>query len=205
MSLFCLLWLPLVYLLWRAVSPAGSDSGGVWALLLGSIVALVQFFLGSLISPGGFGFSRWLAIFVEIISVPAVLPFIVCVLFRLLRVFSGLTDLTQFALLWLIPGAAIRAISWSALKTPSLLVLAPVLWSAIAVGIPGLLRIILNGRPRIIIPMALVILALPFLAATAHWAFFSQRQILGILMLTLSCLPMLVSLVISYYTAYKSE
>ncbi|MDR0731669.1 MAG: hypothetical protein LBF63_08370, partial [Treponema sp.] len=62
MSLFCLLWLPLFYLFWRSVSPAGeSGYGGVWALLLGSVAAIFQFFYGAFIQAGGFGLSRWLS------------------------------------------------------------------------------------------------------------------------------------------------
>jgi hypothetical protein len=74
MIVFCLLWLPLFCLFWRGVSPEMSGKGGVTALLLGSITALVQFSLGSLVNPGGFGFSRWLGGLVDIVVAPAVLP-----------------------------------------------------------------------------------------------------------------------------------
>jgi hypothetical protein len=78
MSLFCLLWTPLLYLFWRSISPTGeSGAGGVWALLLGSFFALFQFFFGALVGPGGFGFSRWLSGCIDVITLPALLPLLV--------------------------------------------------------------------------------------------------------------------------------
>jgi hypothetical protein len=188
MSLFSLLWLPLFYLFWVSVSPAGS--GTVWALLLGSIGAALQFFLGSPIEPRGFGFSRWAAILVDIAVLPAVLPFVVCVLFTLLRIIPASPDPTGFALLWLIPGALIRGISRNA-SQGSLSVLVPLIWSAIAVGIPLFTGMITERRFGflLIIPI-LLIPALPLLGATAYWAFFSQRQLAGILLLSALCIPM---------------
>jgi hypothetical protein len=190
MSLFCFLWTPLVYLFWTSVSAEDSNAGGVLALLLGSIVALIQFFLGSFINAGGFGFSRWVSACIDVVSLPAVLPFILGGILMALRLFSGPDDLTNFALLWLIPGAAIRSVSWSAVKDPSLLVLVPVLWTAIAVGIPFLLRIAQNGFGYIVILPIIGIATLPFLAATAYWAFFSQKTMPGIGFLCVTLIPM---------------
>jgi hypothetical protein len=199
MSLFCFLWTPLVYLFWTSISSEDSSAGGVLALLLGSIVALIQFFLGSFINAGGFGFSRWVSACVDIVSLPAVLPFILGGLLMALRLFSGPDDLTNFALLWLIPGAAIRSVSWSAAKDPSLLVLVPVLWTAIAVGIPFLLRIAQNGFGYIVILPIIGIAALPFLAATAYWAFFSQKVIPGMGFLCVTLIPMGLSVGMSFF------
>jgi len=124
MSLFCLLWVPLFCLFRRSIS--GEETpGGVWALLLGSITAIFQFSLGYLVYPGGFGFSRWLYGFVDIVSLPALVPLLVYALFCLFRVFSGSADFANFALLWLIPVAALRAISWSPYGDPLLLVMVP--------------------------------------------------------------------------------
>jgi hypothetical protein len=206
MSLFCLLWLPLFYLFWVSVSPGNSGSGAVLALLLGSITAVLQLFWGSLIEPRGFGFSRWAAILVDIVAFPAVLPLIICIPFTALRVLSGRPDWTNFALLWLIPGAVIRAVSWSALQNPSLLILTPLLWTAIAVGIPFLAGIIMEERlVPLIVCLALAILGLPLLAATGYWAFFSQKQLTGALLLSLTALPLGIDLIRSYYRACKNR
>ncbi|MDR1900445.1 MAG: hypothetical protein LBQ55_10585 [Treponema sp.] len=179
MSLFCFLWMPLFYLFWRSVNPGETSSGGVWALLLGSVTGIFQFLLGSFVNPGGFGFSRWLSGFVDIVSLPVLIPLMVYFLFVFFKVFSGAADFSGFALLWTIPVAAIRAVSWSSVNDPILLVLVPLLWTSIAVGIPFFVHIIINGRIQVVIPSALAIPAIPVLAATVYWAFFSQRILLG--------------------------
>jgi hypothetical protein len=199
MSLFCLLWMPLFYLFRHSLSRDDTPSGGVWALLLGSIVGLVQFFLGNLVDPGGFGLSRWAGACIDIIALPAVLPILVYLAFILARFFSGPFDFANFALLWLIPGAAIRAVSWSADNGPILLVLAPLLWTAIALGIPFFIDLMLRSSRRYALaPLGLGILALPLTAATAWWAFYSQKFSLGLLLFVLSIIPMMISLVLSF-------
>ncbi|MDR2159868.1 MAG: hypothetical protein LBP23_07355 [Treponema sp.] len=193
MSLFCFLWTPLFYLFWRSVNPGETGSGGIWALLLGSVTGIFQFFLGSFVNPGGFGFSRWLSGFVDIVSLPVLLPLAVHFLFIVLKVLSGTADFAGFALLWTIPLAAIRAVSWSSVNDPILLVLVPLLWTSIAVGIPFFIHLIINGRTRTILLSILGILALPALAATVYWAFFSQRLFPGFGLLALTFIPLLVS------------
>ncbi|MDR2103077.1 MAG: hypothetical protein LBP42_03120 [Treponema sp.] len=192
MSLFCLLWTPLFYL-WRNSRGSEGGSGAAWALLLGSITALVQFFLDSPLEPGGFGFSRWINACVDIVGLPAVLPFIVYFLLVLLRIISVPVNCGNFALLWLIPQGAMRALSWSAQRDPSLLVLVPFLWTAAAAGISFFMDIMLTARIPGIILAALGFLLLPFIAATVYWAFFSQSYPLGFLLLFLTVLPMGIS------------
>jgi hypothetical protein len=193
MSLFCLLWTPLFYLYWRSISPAGeSGAGGIWALLLGSFFALFQFFLGAMVSPGGFGFSRWLSGCIDVITLPALLPLLAYLALIGFRVISGNADFTGFALLWIIPMGALRAVSWGAQGDPILLVLAPLLWTAIAGGIPFLGALFIDGSILVRIPLALAILVLPFLAGTAYWAFFCQKLTLGFPLLLLSLAPILV-------------
>jgi hypothetical protein len=199
MSLFCLLWIPLFFLFRHSLSQDNPPAGGVWALLLGSIAALVQFFLGNLVNPGGFGLSRWVSACIDIIALPAVLPLLAYLLFIAFRVFSGPFDFANFALLWLIPGAAIRALNWSAGNDPVLLVLAPLLWTAIALGIPFFIEKILRSSHWY--APGLGILALPLTAATAWWAFYSQKFPLGVLLFALAVLPMTISLVLSFVRA----
>ncbi|MDR2078113.1 MAG: hypothetical protein LBP74_00140 [Treponema sp.] len=205
MSLFCFLWMPLFYLFWRSIAPSATagetsrDAGGIWALILGSLVAIIQFFLGSFIRPGAFGLSRWLSACIDIVTLPAVIPLLVCFLFFRLRILSGSTNYTNFALLWLIPGAAIRAVSWSAQNDPSLLVLIPILWTAIAVGIPFFTAIPAGRFKGILITKVLAIGLLPFLAATVYWAFFAQKTVPGFLLLALTLLPLAISVTVSLY------
>ena len=188
------MWVPLVYLFRRSFS-VSEGGGGVWALLLGSVTAIFQFFLGSLVSPGGFGFSRWMNGFVDIVSLPVLVPILVYLLLMLCRVFSGNADFANFALLWLIPVAALRSVSWSSQGAPLLLLLAPLLWTALATGIPFFINCIMqNFRWYVLIPAAIGILALPLAAATSWWAFFSQRTGMAVLLLLASLIPMAISI-----------
>jgi len=194
MSLFCLLWVPLFYLLRRSIIGAGS-SGGVWALLLGSITAIIQFFLGNLVSPGGFGFSRWLFGFIDIVSLPVLIPFVLYFLIFAVRGFSGHADFANFALLWMIPVAALRAISWGSRSDPILLITVPLLWTAAAVGISFFIKLIADDfRLWKTAVFVLCILAIPAAAAGAYWAFFSQQTLLGFLLLTAAHIPAGISL-----------
>lgn len=164
-------------------------------MLLGSVTAIFQFFLGSLVSPGGFGFSRWMNGFVDIVSLPVLVPILVYLLLMLCRVFSGNADFANFALLWLIPVAALRSVSWSSQGAPLLLLLAPLLWTALATGIPFFINCIMqNFRWYVLIPAAIGILALPLAAATSWWAFFSQRTGMAVLLLLASLIPMAISI-----------
>ena len=196
MSLFCLLWVPLFYLLRRSITGAGS-SGGVWALLFGSITAIIQFFLGNIVSPGGFGFSRWLFGFIDIVSLPVLVPLFLYFLIVLARNFSGEVDFANFTLLWLIPVAALRAISWSPRSDPILLITVPMLWTAIAVGIHFLVIWMANNfrwwKAVLSFPCIFV---MPVIAAGAYWAFFSQQTLLGLLLLFVVHIPLGLSLAV---------
>ena len=198
MTIFCFLWMPLFYLFWRAVTGNGVYAGGLFALLAGSIVTFVQFFLGSFIEPGGFGLSRWVSGFVDIVSLPALLPFFVFLVLIALRLISGTVNFANFALLWFIPGAAIRALGWISLGDPILLVLVPVLWTAIAVGVSFFITLIQTGRIPVIISASLGILVIPLAAASSYWAFYCHRTTMGFLFLFASLIPMLVSMVLSF-------
>ncbi|MDR3139442.1 MAG: hypothetical protein LBT95_07185 [Treponema sp.] len=192
MSLFCLLWTPLFYL-WRNSRGSEGGSGAVWALLLGSITALAQFFLGSLAEPGGFGLSRWINACIDIVSLPAVLPFIVYFLLVFLRIVPSSAHCGNFALLWLIPQGAMRTLSWSTQRDPSLLVLVPFLWTAVAAGISFFIELILRSPVPGVVLALFGLLLLPFAAAAVYWAFFSQWYPLGFILLFLTALPMGIS------------
>jgi len=201
MSLFCLLWIPLFYLFRRSVTGYNAAAGGVWAILVGSIVAMIQFFLGNLIEPGGFGLSRWISGCIDIVTLPALAPILVYFFLIAFKLISGEADFANFALLWLIPVAAIRALGWSAEGNPLLLALVPVLWTAIAVGVSFFIDIILKGRLLVIIPAFLAILIIPFAASCSYWAFFAQKTYWGLLFLFAAIVPMLVSAILSFIKA----
>lgn len=201
MSLFCLLWMPLFYLFWRSVTGNRDFSGGVWALLAGSVAALARFFLGSFVDPGMFGVSRWVSGFVDIVCLPVLLPLLVYLIFVCTRIISGNVNFANFALVWLIPVAAVRAVSWSSLRDPILLALVPVLWTAIAVGIPFFIGLCQSGKWYVIIPSSLAILVIPFAAASSYWAFYGHKTSWGLIALAVAAVPMLVSVVLSFIRA----
>ena len=178
-----------------------ASAGGVWAILAGSIVAITQFFLGDLIDPGGFGPSRWISICIDVVTLPAMAPILVYLFLVSFRFISGEADFANFALLWLIPCAAIRALSSSYTGDPLLSALIPVLWTAIAVGVSFFIGIIQRGRLLVIIPSFLVIIIIPFAASCSYWAFFVQKTYWGLLFLFAALAPMLVSVILSFIKA----
>jgi hypothetical protein len=205
MILFCFLWTPLFCLFWRSITtPEAENSGGIWALILGSAAAFVRFLAGSFISPGAFGLSRWLSVCVDIVALPAVLPLATRWLLVRLRALGKTADCAGFALLWLIPGAVMAAATRSGLNDPSLLALALVLRTAVGAGIPFFTG--MTGKPNRVIGIlrALAVTILPFLAATSYWAFFSQRTWLGILLFVPALLPAVISAAVNFTRPAKS-
>jgi len=194
MSIFCLLWVPLFFLFRRTFT--GGGGGGVWALLLGSLTAILQFLLGYIVKPGGFGFSRWFFGFIEIVSLPVLVPIILYAILYFFRGLSGSADFADFALLWLIPVAALRAIGWAPTNDVILLVSVPMLWTALAVGIPFFINWTANNfRWYSLIISVLCIILLPLTAATSYWAFFSQQTALGFLLFFATQIPLALSFV----------
>jgi hypothetical protein len=178
-------------------------SGGVWALILGSITAITQFLLGDIGSPGGFGFSRWTYGLVNIVSMPVLLPLLLYTLLCIFKEFTGHADFTNFALLWLIPVGALRAIHWSSFNDPILLIAVPLLWTAIAVGIPFFIYIMTERHtysPPHTALSIFCILLLPAVAATSYWAFFSHYTVLGIFCLIAANVP----LALSFHDGFRS-
>lgn len=182
----------MFYFFWRGVAESNT-SGWAWALIAGSVAAAVQFFRGPLIDPGGFGLSRWMSGFMDIVALPVLAPLFVYLLLFYLKIIAGNADFAGFTLLWLIPGAVARALTWSVQPDPILLVLVPVLWVAIAVGIPFFIAIMQDSPPSVAALSCLAILVVPAAAASSYWAFFSQRTIMGFLFLLAAAAPMLIS------------
>ena len=188
----------MFYLFWRSTNDESALEGGTWALLLGTIIAFFRFFLGTFVNAGGFGLTRWISACIDVVALPVALPFIIGVLFALFRIISAQSNFTNYAFLWLIPVAAVRALGWSSQNNPILLMGVPVLWTAVASGMGFFIRIARNGWGLTVIPAILGALALPLVAATAYWALFSQHNLLGIALFAISCIPMVISIVMSF-------
>jgi len=203
LSFFCLLWIPLFYFFRRSLISAERD-GITWALPLGFAAGALQYFIGDLISPGEFGFFRWLSGFADIVCLPVLIPLGVCLLLIALKALPAGVDITGFILLWLIPHAALRSINWSSPGIPVMLVLVPVLWTALAAGIPFFITC--AGRYRrwyVTVPSALGITVLPVAAATSWWAFYGHQPLIGYLCLFVSLIPVTVWVVIRIKTREK--
>jgi len=189
MTYFCLLWVPLFYLLRRSLIGGGGSSGSVWALILGSLTAIIHFLLGYIFTPGGFGLSRWLFGFFEIVSMPVLIPFIAYFVMYMFGGFSD-ADFANFTLLWLIPVGAFRASSWGSMNDPILLVMTPMLWTALAIGISYLINWMVNSYNVFFSVLAvLCMILLPVAASTAYWAFFSQQTLLGFIFFAVAHIP----------------
>lgn len=191
MSVFCLLCIPVVYFLRR---PSG-EAASLWALPLGGVAVIIQFFLGPIITPDGFGISRWMNGFIDITGLPAIVPIVVCLLLVMVKAFPPDVDYAGFALLGLAPLAAFYAMSGTHLA-PIPLVIVPLLWIAQAVGISFFIGCIVS-KPRwyVIIPAVVGIAALPLVAATSWWAFFVHRAVMGGALLAASLAPTVVSVI----------
>ncbi|MCL2608899.1 MAG: hypothetical protein FWD94_03220 [Treponema sp.] len=191
MGLFCLLWIPLCYFLRRTLATGPS---GVLAFVCGILAVVVQLFVGSLVPAEGFGVSRWLSAFVDVVSLPVLVPLVLYLLFVEMRLVSPSADYSSFVLLWLVPLSLFRLGTWIFPSVPLMLVLPPVLWSSLALGIPRIFASMLrSGEWRQVVPRAAAIAVLPFAAATSWWAFFSHRPVLGGLCLAATCLPALAA------------
>jgi dolichol kinase len=186
MVVFCFLFIPALYLLYRNLSNAHSFNVGaiITALVLGSIVALLQFFnLPFIANPGLYGFKRWLSGFVDVVALPAILPLLLYFIAGIVKrpshdKMQG-CDMASFALLFLIPGGCFRAVSWGVERYAYRLVLVPFLWGLIALAIPFYLKCLAQGNSR---KKMLAVLAMPFLtclAVTSWWLFFAQEALWG--------------------------
>ena len=195
MSLFCLLCIPLVYFIRR--SPGEGKS--IWALPLGGLAVILHYFIGSLVTPGSFGLSRWMSGFIDIAALPVLVPLFTALLLVMLQIFPDSLDYAGFTLLWLVPLAVIRSLGGDSPPSPIPLVFVPLLWIAQAVGIPFFIGCILK-KPRwyVIIPSVLGIAAFPFLATTSWWAFFVQRTLLGFLLLVVNLIPAVILVMLDF-------
>jgi len=76
-----------------------------------------------------------------------------------------------------------------------LLVAVPLLWTALAVGIPFFINWMVNGfRWYIAVISIICIMALPVAASASYWAFFSQQTALGFLLFFITQIPLAFSL-----------
>lgn len=205
MIVFCLLWIPLVLLFRRALGfRTRSSAGLLTAVLLGLAAATLRHLAGPLLSPAGFGPSLFLYSLVDAVALPALLPLAFRSAFAL---GSGepAIEYGEFALFWLTPVAVLHAVFWSARPEPLHLVLVPLLWSSVALGVPYLVRRFREEIGALSILALLAAVLLPFAAGLSYQAFFSHRALLGAALLVPCLLPMAVESALAMPAALRSD
>jgi hypothetical protein len=194
MTLFCLFWTPLVLLLWVSLNAGnGGNSGGVLALVLGSVVSVLHYFFYPPINTAGFGFSLWFYALVNVVLIPAGLPFLVFVLLAVPGFFKGGADPAKFVLFSLVPAGITCAVGWSARHDPLYLILVPLLWTALALGISFFARLVRESFFPRIIPLVLAMFLMPLIAAGSFWAFYRQTPPAGFVLLAVLSIPSVIA------------
>jgi hypothetical protein len=196
MILFCILWTPLILLLRLSRNAKNNGtSGRVVALFLGSAVSVLHQLFYPSSSAAGFGLSLWLYALINIVLIPAVLPFLVFAFLSVLGFFKDGADPAQFVLFSLIPAGIIRAAAWNVRHDPLYLVLVPLLWTALALGVVFFARLVRKRSfPRIISLLSAPLL-LSLIAAGSFWAFYRQIPAAGFILLAVLLVPSVIALV----------
>jgi hypothetical protein len=205
MSLFCLA-LPFVFFFfWKSLSDEHSISvGGIWALVLGSILAIIHYFASPLISSGEFGFLQWMKGFVDVILFPSLSAFSVCLLLKLLKMFSAPINVTNFLLLWSIPFGIFHMMAYGTQAEALYLVVVPLMWISLAVGLGFFIKLIPLVKRLISVLCIAGTVFLPFIAATSYWALFCQNYALGYFLFSVTLMPMLIHTGILFVKAIKN-
>lgn len=193
MIVFCILWVPFVYLLFRSLLPGKSGNIGLLVLvfLINTLISFFKYLNGPVIQSDAFGFIRWLYYFVDILSLPVLVPLLLGLFIFMYLKRGSLYDVMEFTLVYLIPESFFRAIIWSEIPDPVLLVAVPVLWTALALGLPYLLMLFMEEIGFLSYgSLSMAILIVP-LANTALWLLYEHAVLPGGLLLLLVLLPCL--------------
>ena len=199
MLLFSFLWIPLFFLFWQAITQGrGGNAGGFLAFITGLFISIIQLFTDPLIYPGDFGFYRWLSSFLNLFFIPILIPLGICLVLLLFNVFTGDVNITNFSLICLIPISIIKALDYGNQLDPLKLIFLPLLWTSLAVGIPLFIQFIQNESGAKVVFAVLFSTVLPFLAATAYWALFCNKNQMGLILFILTMVPMVLAVILSY-------
>ncbi len=182
MSLFCFLLVPLFLSFRHSLGyERGGRKGLTLAFALALAAALLSRAIGDVVPAGLFGFLRWAHLFADRSALPALLPLAAWYALKRFRGAAFDAERTDFILVWLIPVAALRAVTRSAGGDFSDLVLAPLFWIAIAVGVPPLIDAVGKEYGIRAFASAASAVLVPILCVTADWAFFAHLPLIGLL------------------------
>lgn len=193
MSLFCFFFIPALYLWRRSLHSEKKapfpEPGVISGFCLGLAAAFVRSSVGEVFVQRGFGFSSFAAQLIDGAPFDALLPI---ASYSLIRRFGASrrpfdqSEAAVFALSWLTPLCAFRAVFWSSVPDPVLLMVVPVLFAALALSLPYWIGKIIDDYGTAQAAAIAVSFSLPFAAAATTWAFNSQRLFLGALFFCLS-------------------
>ncbi|MEW6563897.1 MAG: hypothetical protein AB1404_00190 [Spirochaetota bacterium] len=206
MILFSILWIPALYLFVEALQqPRDPEKKGmVLAVIGGSCFAVFYFFIPQFVPEGAFGFLRFLYGFFDVVALPVLLPLIFRYLLQIRYGHQKYIEIHQFVLMWLIPVALVKGIQWNINKDPILLVLVPLLWGALSIGLPWLINKAEEeiGFLSFLSYAGTVLLSL--IATAAYWAWFSKLYIAAFPLAIVSMFPSLWYLIKKYIEVTKS-
>ncbi len=166
-----------------------TSTGMVPALLSGLLSALVFMPLAGLSGPSPFGLTRWIHGFLIVSLVPSAIPLLLHVLLYGKHREGTAVSRESFILLYAVPIGVVQSISGDSLGGSLPLLIMPVLWTSLAIGVPGILRLAESSRGPAAWASAAAAVLLPFVAATAYWAFFIQEALLGAGLTALCLVP----------------
>lgn len=181
------------------------STGGIWALILGCIFAVVHYIRSPLITSGEFGFLQWVIGFVDVIVFPSLIALVICLIFTFLKMFSATINAANFMLLWCVPFGVFQMMSHSTQAGVLYLVIVPLIWISLAVGLRFFIYMIPLVKRWIAVFCVIATVLLPFIAATAYWALFCHNDIWGYTLLAIMMLPALIHTGTLFVKSLKNE
>ncbi|HCM25265.1 MAG: hypothetical protein A2Z99_04795 [Treponema sp. GWB1_62_6] len=194
MSLYCFLLAPLVAWFRRPALRGGGAGRGIFiAFASGAIAAAIGSAIGPLLPSGLFDFIRWVRLLAAV-AFPPLIPLVLLLAMEKLSLARIRIDAETFALVFLVPFGAARALSVGESYDPLTFVLIPSLWCALAVGVPAMVRLARDEIGLRSYASGACAALLPLAAATSAWAFFSNLPLIGSVALAASAAPASIAL-----------
>lgn len=200
MILFSIFWIPALYLFVEALQqPQDREKKGlVLALLGGSFMGVLNFFIPHLIPELSYDVLLWLRGFIDVVAIPVLLPLAFRYVIQIRYKHKNYIEINQFILIWLIPVALVKSIQWNHNKDGILLVLVPLLWGALSTGIPWLIKKAEEEIGFISFLVYAAAVLLPVIATTAYWAWVPKLYIVAFPAALISIIPSAWYLITKY-------
>lgn len=200
MLIFCILWLPLFYLLWNIIRPENGACPRdrfferVFALAAGVFTGIVRFFMPAIRASDAFGVSRLLGACANFAIIPPLVAIASALLFykipRTILKSAGFSDMAGGMFIAMIPSSVIHATIYGTGNDPSNLVLVPLMWTAIILNtyFAGIRFGSNNFAKNIFIYTAAFIVS-GLLASVTWLAFFASKPAIGLILFIITAAP----------------